>query len=87
MVSIGVSDLGTHVVMNWHCLISIQFHRSKRCVFFEEQWHDIRKKLKGPIYNYQLGAENSSIFTIIQKSNASPKQEGFVLAASNDPET
>lgn len=52
----------------------------------EEQWHDIRKKLKGPIYNYQLGAENSSIFTIIQKSNASPKQEGFVLAASNDPE-
>lgn len=50
------------------------------------QWQRIHDYLASPLYNYELLASKSSVFTLIQKSNAAPKQEGFLLAASNDPE-
>eukprot|EP00435_Cladocopium_sp_Y103_P035985 s851_g9.t1 len=50
------------------------------------QWKRIHDYLASPLYNYELLASKSSVFTLIQKSNAAPYQEGFLLAASNDPE-
>lgn len=50
------------------------------------QWNRIRDYLASPLYHYNLLESKSSVFTIIQKSNAAPQQEGFLLASSNDHE-
>ena len=38
------------------------------------------------LYNYNLSKERSSVFTLVQKSKAAERQEGYLLAASNDDE-
>jgi len=51
----------------------------------QEQWGQIRLHLDSPLYRYALLHNESSVFVIIQRSREAPEQEGFLLAASNDP--
>lgn len=67
------------------CVITISVMPPESCG--QVQWKQIHKYLDSPLYNYTLDESKSSVFTLVQKSNAAPYQEGFLLAASNDNES